>query len=101
MAKQQLLVLSVASCKVLRIAVQFFLFRIMTEYEYTSSLSQNEAKFSYQIIEDDHGFGHTPLWIMAVKKVPFLSEWKLATTVAGKGRLIRALRRVSLSSYER
>lgn len=52
-------------------------------------------------------FGHRPLWIMAAKKVPFLSEWKLANTVANKVDLIWAvtwgicaLTGVSLSSYE-
>lgn len=52
-------------------------------------------------------FGHTPLWIMAAKQVPFLTEWKLANTVANKVGLVRAvtwdfcaLIGVSLSSYE-
>lgn len=51
--------------------------------------------------------GHMPLWIMAPKKVPFLSEWILAKTVASKVGLfwavtwgMSALTAVSLSSDE-
>lgn len=61
------------------------------------------TKSSQEMMEE---FGHTPLWVMAAKKVPFLSEWKLANAVASKMGLlwaatwgICALTRVSLPSY--